>query len=139
MELCFKADEAESDGRYAISVATVGGDEPGATPHVHRAHDDITFVIEGTLAFQAGDESFEAPAGTLVIIPRQLSHRWWNPRAEPATFLNIHVPGYGVEGFVRELAELSTAGRASPEAMAELGRRYDVYFDEPALRSRYVD
>ena len=139
MRLCFKADEAEADGRYAIALATAGAGEPGTTPHVHREHDDITFVIEGTLGFQVGEETFEAPAGTLVIVPRGLPHRWWNPRSEPATFLNVHVAGYGFERFVRELAELSAAGRASPDAMAELGARHDVYFDDDALRARYAE
>lgn len=56
MQLSFKADGAESDGRYALSVATADADSPGASPHVHREHDDIFFVIDGTLAFTvAGD------------------------------------------------------------------------------------
>ena len=83
------------------------------------------------------DETFEAAAGTLVIIPRGLAHRWWNPRSEPTTFLNVHVPASGFESFVRELSELSADGRASPEAMTELGARYDVYFDDDVVRSRY--
>src|SRR5205814_5202937 len=51
MELCFKVDDGETDGRYAVSIATVGGGEPGTTPHVHREHDDISFVVDGTIAF----------------------------------------------------------------------------------------
>jgi len=139
MELCFKVDDGETDGRYAVSIATVGGGEPGTTPHVHREHDDISFVVDGTIAFEVGEETFDARAGTLVIVPRGAAHRWWNPRSEPATFLNIHVAGYGFEKFVRELVDLSAAGVASPAAMAELGSRHDVYFDEAALHSRYAD
>lgn len=136
-QLTFNADEAEAQGRYALSVATAGPNDPGTTSHLHREHDDLFFVTEGTLAFEVGDETFEAPAGTFVGIPPGLLHRWWNPRAEPVTFLNVHVPGYGFEAFVRELSALSAAGRATPAAMAELGARYDVYFDEDVLRSRY--
>ncbi len=131
MRLRFAADEPETEGRYAISVATVPANEPGTTPHVHREHDDITFVVDGVLAFDTDGDRFEAPAGTLVIIPRGLTHRWSNVSAEPATFLNIHIPGSGFESFVRELVD-SPAG-----AMAEIGRRHDVYFDERVLRSRY--
>jgi mannose-6-phosphate isomerase-like protein (cupin superfamily) len=138
VQVSFKGDEAESDGRYSLSVATVGPDKPGTTPHVHREHDDLFFVIEGTLAFDVADETFEAPAGTVVLIPQLLAHRWWNPRSEPATFLYIHVPGHGFERCMRERAELSAEGRASPAAMAELGARCDVYFDEEILQSRYA-
>ena len=95
MELAFHADDAESDGAYAIAFVTAGPSEPGTTPHVHREHDDVSFVIDGVLAFDVDGETFEAPAGTLVIVPRGLSHRWWNPRQEDATFLNVHVPGFG--------------------------------------------
>jgi mannose-6-phosphate isomerase-like protein (cupin superfamily) len=137
MQLSFKADGAESEGRYALSVATASADSPGTSPHIHREHDDIFFVIDGTLAFTVADETFEAAAGTLVVIPRGLAHRWWNPRSESTTFLNVHVPASGFESFVSELAQLSAEGRASPETMTELGARYDVYFDEDVLRSRY--
>jgi hypothetical protein len=72
-----------------------------------------------------------------VAIPRGLAHRWWNPRSAPATFLNVHVPGYGFEAFVRELVRLSQEGRATPAGMAELGARHDVYFDQDELGLRY--
>jgi mannose-6-phosphate isomerase-like protein (cupin superfamily) len=137
MQLCFKADEEEAGGRYALSVATAGADDPGTSPHVHREHDDLFFVTEGTLAFDIAGETYEAPTGSFVAIPRGLSHRWWNPRSEPATFLNFHVPGYGFEAFVRQLAGLSAEGGATPAAMTELGARYDVYFDEAELSARY--
>ena len=137
LELSFKVDEAETDGRYAISATTAGPEHPGTTAHVHREHDDVFYVTAGTLAFQVGDEAFGAPAGTLVVVPRGLAHRWWNPLPEPVAFLNLHVPGYGFERFVGELSELSAAGTASPGAMVELGLRYDVHFDEEELESRY--
>jgi mannose-6-phosphate isomerase-like protein (cupin superfamily) len=136
-QLRFVADEPEANGRFAFAVVTAAADEPGTTPHVHRDHDDLSFVTEGTLAYDVAGEVFEASAGTLVLIPAGLPHRWWNPRSEPAEFLNIHVAGYGFERFVRELVELSRTGLASPEAMAELGARHDVFFDVDALRARY--
>ena len=137
LELCFKVDDAESDGRYSISVATLGAEHPGTTPHVHREHDELFFVIEGTPTFTVEDETFEAPAGTLVLVTRGSRHRWWNPRPEPAEVLDIHAPGYGFESFIRELAALSAAGRATPAAMAELGARHDDHFDVGALEDRY--
>lgn len=135
--LSFTADDAETEGRYALSISTAGPNDPGTTSHLHREHDDLFLVTEGTLAFEVGGETFEAPAGAFVGIPPGLLHRWWNPRPEPVTFVNIHLPGYGFEAFVRELSALSADGRATPAAMAELGARHDVYFDEDVLRSRY--
>ncbi|MGZ4359811.1 MAG: cupin domain-containing protein [Gaiellaceae bacterium] len=137
LELCFKGTEPGAEARYSLCVAEAGPEHPGTTPHVHREHEDIFFVTGGTLAFQAGDEFFEAPAGAFVLIPRGLSHRWWNPSPEPVTFLNLHVPGQGFEHFVNELVALSGTGSATPEAMAELGTRYDEHFDAGVLRARY--
>jgi mannose-6-phosphate isomerase-like protein (cupin superfamily) len=136
--LSFVADEAETDGRYAVSLAIARPGDPGTTPHVHQEHDDVFFITDGALMFEVAGEAFEAPAGTFVLIPSGLRHRWWNPGGEPSTFLNIHVPGYGFESFIRELSALSVAGAASPDAMLELGGRYDVHFDEDVLRERYL-
>lgn len=85
-ELCFKADDAESEGAYAVSVATVGPDHPGTTPHLHREHDDLSFVLEGRLAFEVGHETFEAPAGTFVLIPRGLDTAGGTPLLNPRHF-----------------------------------------------------
>ena len=137
LEVSFKVDEAEAEGRYALAIATVGPGHPGTTPHVHREHDDVFFVVEGTIAFEVATEMFEVPTGTFVAIPRGLAHRWWNPRSESAMFVNIHVPDYGFESFVRELSRLSAEGRAAPATMAELGAQHDVYFEEDVLQSRY--
>ena len=52
--------------------------------------------------------------------------------------LDIHAPGFGFETFIRELAELSAAGRANPAAMEELGARYDAHFDRKVLEDRYA-
>ena len=131
MELAFHAGDDESEGAYALAFVTAGPSEPGTTPHVHREHDDVTFVIEGALTFDVAGETFEAPARTLVIVPRGLSHRWWNAREENATFLNIHVPGFGFETLVHGLVG------ASREGMAELGARHDTFFDRDALAARY--
>jgi mannose-6-phosphate isomerase-like protein (cupin superfamily) len=138
LELCFKLDDAESRGRYSVSVATVAAGDRGTTPHVHREHDELFFVIEGAPEFRIEEESFEAPAGTFVLVPRGNAHRWWNPGAQAAVVLNIHAPGFGFESFIRELAELSTAGRATPAAMDELGARHDAHFDRETLDDRYA-
>jgi quercetin dioxygenase-like cupin family protein len=55
----------------------------GASPHVHRSHSDLFYVLEGELTFLVGPERVETvlPAGTLVLAPP----------------LVVHAPGRGPE------------------------------------------
>ena len=57
-----------------------------ATPHIHRAHADAFYVVEGELEF-AG---VVAPAGSLGYAPPGVVH-WFTARE--GRYLNIHAPG----------------------------------------------
>jgi thiamine-phosphate pyrophosphorylase len=75
--------------------------EPGATgarPHVHHAHTDVFYVLEGELEFRLGDETVRVPAGSCVGAPERLVHGFRNPGDVPARFLNIHAPGVFARG-----------------------------------------
>jgi len=137
LQLCFKVDDSETDGRYSVSVVDVGANDAGTTAHVHREHDELFFVLEGTPSFEIEDESHETAPGTFVLVPRGSRHRWWNPGDAPTRVLNIHAPSFGFEQLIRDLADSSAAGDASPTAMAELGARHDAYFDLGVLEDRY--
>ena len=137
LRLCFKADDAETDGRYSVSVVDVGAHDAGTTPHVHAEHDELFFVVSGTPRFELSGEEHAAEPGTFVLVPRGTSHRWWNPSDTPSRVLNIHAPSFGFERFIRELADLSDRGAATPAAIAELGARHDVRFDVGVLEQRY--
>jgi mannose-6-phosphate isomerase-like protein (cupin superfamily) len=139
LQLSFMADDAETAGRYSVSVTTVAAGDEGTTPHVHREHDELFFVLGGSPSFELEGETHEAPVGTFVLAPRGSSHRWWNPGNEPATVLNIHAPGFGFERFIRELVRLSATDEATPAAMSELGARHDVYFAREVLDERYSE
>jgi mannose-6-phosphate isomerase-like protein (cupin superfamily) len=137
LQLCFKADDPETEGRYSVSVVEVAANDSGTTPHVHREHDELFFVLQGTPTFEIEGETHEAVPGTFVLVPRGSRHRWWNPGDAPTRVLNIHAPSFGFEQFIRDLAALSAAGQATPAAMAELGARHDGHFDIGVLEDRY--
>ncbi|WP_245599852.1 cupin domain-containing protein [Paenibacillus harenae] len=70
---------------------TPEGNEPMliAPLHLHAEDDEAWYVIEGTLGFRIGDNSFEAGAGSAVAAPRGTPHTYWNPKPEEARYLII--------------------------------------------------
>ena len=70
---------------------TAGG--PGR--HLHREHADGFVVLEGEYAFELGDERATRGAGTAIVIPREVVHRYEHETTDQARFLNIHAPGMG--------------------------------------------
>jgi quercetin dioxygenase-like cupin family protein len=89
----FKADEEA----YCASEWSVepGGTGPGA--HSHVTQDELFIVTDGTTWFLAGEDWFEAPAGTFLRIPAGVTHDFENRGGEPATAFNVFIPGGGFE------------------------------------------
>jgi quercetin dioxygenase-like cupin family protein len=79
------------------------GGERGAEPHVHRAHTDSFYVLEGELTFRLGPdlEHVTAPAGTFVAAPPNVVHGFDNDSSERVCFLNFHAPSGGFADYLR--------------------------------------
>ncbi len=65
--------------------------EPGQGPQLHQhPYDETWFVVEGTIAFQAGDGSFVAGPGDVVIVPASTPHKFTNAGSAPSRLVCIH-------------------------------------------------
>jgi len=93
MRAVFKADEAETSGRYSVSEWTVAPHSSGSGPHSHEENDEIFLVTEGTMVVRVGDEWVEAPRGTFLRIPAGVVHDFENRTDQPATLFNVFIPG----------------------------------------------
>jgi quercetin dioxygenase-like cupin family protein len=69
--------------------------EGGPGRHLHREHADGFVVLEGEYAFELGDQRDTRGAGTAVVIPPEVIHRYEHETTDQAQFLNIHAPGMG--------------------------------------------
>lgn len=80
-----------------------GPQRDGASPHVHRSHSDLFYVLEGELIFLVGPERIETvlPAGTLVNAPPLVVHGFRNGSDAEVRFLNFHAPGSGFADYLR--------------------------------------
>lgn len=88
----FKADGAETCGRYSISEWWLEPYTRGPGAHSHD-EDDVFFVLEGTMTFFVGGRWVDAPKGSFVIAPANTPHDFENRTAARAGALNLSVPG----------------------------------------------
>lgn len=136
--------------RFMIDGATTGGafslvEHPlppralGSPLHTHRNEDEYSYVLEGRVGVQLGEEVVEATPGELVFKPRGQRHAFWNAGDEPARLLEIISPA-GFENYFRELAPLLGAPERDEAALGEVVRRYDLEIDFetiPVLAERH--
>jgi mannose-6-phosphate isomerase-like protein (cupin superfamily) len=69
--------------------------EGGPQRHLHHHHADAFFVLEGEYAFELGDTRTTHGAGTGLVIPPEVIHRYEHETTEQAAFLNFHAPSMG--------------------------------------------
>jgi mannose-6-phosphate isomerase-like protein (cupin superfamily) len=109
----------------------------GAPVHTHAREDEYSYVLEGRLGAQLGDEIVTAGPGELVAKPRGQAHTFWNAGDEPLRFLEIISPGR-FAGYFRELAPVLAAGDEA--GIGEIAARYELEIDFatiPALAARH--
>ena len=75
----------------------------GASPHVHRTHNDLFYVLAGELTVLVGPEQVETPypAGTIVLAPPLVVHGFRNAADQELRYLNFHAPGGGFAAYMR--------------------------------------
>jgi quercetin dioxygenase-like cupin family protein len=132
-----KATAEQTGGAFGLVESTERkGDAPPL--HVHDREDEAYYVIEGALTFFIGDQTIDAPAGSLVFAPRRIPHTY-RVDAPTSRILAINVPG-GWEGFFDE-ADTSAIGTTDPpdaapdfERLGQIAARYGVEIlgDPPA-------
>jgi mannose-6-phosphate isomerase-like protein (cupin superfamily) len=94
--------------------------------HLHTNEDEYSYVLEGRMGAQLGDEVVYAEEGDLVFKPRNQWHTFWNAGDGPCRILEIISPG-GFEHVFEEMAE-------DPEPMtgekaSALDARYGIEAD----------
>jgi quercetin dioxygenase-like cupin family protein len=88
----FKADGAESAGRYSISEWWLEPHTDGPGAHQHP-EDDVFYVLEGTMTFLLDGEWLDAPAGSFVLVPGGTEHSFDNRTDARCGALNVSAPG----------------------------------------------
>lgn len=81
----------QGDGRFGVALVT---QPPGiATPlHRHANEAEAFYVLDGTLTYRAGDETFTMTAGDFVWLPQGLPHAFRITGDRPARMLALTAP-----------------------------------------------
>jgi mannose-6-phosphate isomerase-like protein (cupin superfamily) len=115
--------------RLGIGEITLAPHTEGPPQHRHARHDEGFYVVTGKAQFTVGDTIYDAPAGTLVMIPPGAPHTFSNPTEQTTVLLNTFTPDLYVQYF-RDLRDMIADGQPlTPDATIEAMRPYAT---EPA-------
>ena len=121
-------------GQVTLGEARLPARTSGPGLHVHTREDEVIYVAEGLLTVRVGDDTFEAPEGTMVWLPRDQPHTFANLSDAPVRTFGVITPS-GLEGMFAETAAYfaGLAGPPDPQVLAEIGARYGVTALGPGL------
>jgi mannose-6-phosphate isomerase-like protein (cupin superfamily) len=139
--MALKLRDADTAGSYSLHENVLPAGSAGPRPHIHRQHEEVFYVLVGTLSIRIGPAALAAPAGSCVVVPRGVVHQPSNPGPQPVRVLLIFSPG-GMERFFLDAAEWRvpiqrvSSEPAALEAAARFAEKYHFEFaDLPELRS----
>ena len=126
IHMLVQEDGTHTRGTLGLAEFEVAPHAPTPPPHIHHAHEEGFYILEGELEFLAGTETLRASQGTFVMVPIGTVHTFSNPTDKPARFLNTFTPPLYI-GYFEEISKLIQADVAlNPQQLAELMARYDT-------------
>src|ERR671910_1723592 len=121
----------ETQDNFALVEHPIGPRALAAPMHTHRYEDEYTYVLEGEIGVQVGDEVRVARPGDLVFKSRGVPHAFWNAGDAPARALEIISPA-GFERYFAEIAPLLPPNHPGPpdeEALGAVMAKYRLDMD----------
>jgi quercetin dioxygenase-like cupin family protein len=125
----YKVPSEATGGAVAVVEHILGPGQLGSPLHRHTREDEISYVLEGELTVQQGNQRDTAGPGGTIVKPRGVFHAFWNGGGVPVRFLEVIAPG-GFAGYFRELAPLlQREGLPDFAAVGALAARYGMELD----------
>jgi mannose-6-phosphate isomerase-like protein (cupin superfamily) len=110
----------------AIAELTFPPHSPSPFPHVHHAHEEGFYVLEGELEFKVDGSTIHAGVGDFVMAPIGVPHTFSNPGDVPARVLNTFTPPRYIHYFEEMSTLIATSGPITREQGRVLMARYDT-------------
>ena len=89
----FKADDAETEGRFSVSEWYLDARHEGPGAHKHDENEEVFYVLEGTASILIGEKWHHLSAGSFCLVPRGIMHDFRNEGSQPIRLLNFFLPG----------------------------------------------
>jgi mannose-6-phosphate isomerase-like protein (cupin superfamily) len=104
--------------------------EPGSagtpSPHVHRKHEELFYVVEGQFGFLVGDRQFpQLGPGSFIHVPPGVVHDFRQSGSVRSRFLLVTCPA-GFDRYFEEMSTLYSEGKFSEAALRELRLKHDT-------------
>jgi quercetin dioxygenase-like cupin family protein len=132
--LTFKA-RGEQTGDAVTAFESTAAPGEGPPLHLHTSQDELLYVLEGRLRVRLDADMHQAPAGSLVFIPRRMPHTWQNAGDETVRFLVLFTPAAGgMEHFFERSATLGEDASAA-DAFGKFARDAGMEVLGPPLAS----
>jgi quercetin dioxygenase-like cupin family protein len=124
---------AEGEG-FALVEHPIAPRTLAAPLHTHTHEDEYSYVLEGEVGVQIGDEVLYAGPGELVVKPRGIPHAFWNRTDAPARVLEVISPA-GFEHYFAEIAPLLPPAVPEPDfaGLAAVQARYGLDMDTGSI------
>jgi quercetin dioxygenase-like cupin family protein len=107
----FLGNSAETGGSFSLIRCTLRkGFEPPL--HIHSKEDESSYILDGEIVYQVGEQDFHAKAGDMVYLPKHIPHSF-NPITDTVTLLLLITPG-GFEEMFRQCSRPATALELPP-------------------------
>jgi quercetin dioxygenase-like cupin family protein len=124
----YKAFGKDTGGQYAVLHQVVTPTH-GVRKHVHTREEEAFFIIEGEFTFEVGNQQIKAEAGSFVLGPRGIPHKFWNSSNKTSILLLIISPS-GLEPFFLEFSELIKTDPHDLQKQEKLAEKYGISFVE---------
>jgi quercetin dioxygenase-like cupin family protein len=120
---------APGDGANNVAVVehTLPPERLAAPLHRHSNEDEISYILQGQMGVQEGDEVSLVETGETAVKERGVWHTFWNPGPDPLRFLEIITPGEFAWYFAETDAILPETGELDEEAVERLADLHDQY------------
>ncbi|MGN6674357.1 MAG: cupin domain-containing protein [Thermomicrobiales bacterium] len=112
--LSFKVLPQDSQGDLLV-VELVHHAKGGPPRHLHRAQDEVFYVVEGEYLVEVGQERFRLRPGDCAFGPRAVPHTWAFVGEHTGRIIFTVSPAGRMEPFLRELSRM---GAAAPQITA---------------------
>jgi quercetin dioxygenase-like cupin family protein len=116
----------ETQGEYCVCEMTTPPGH-GVPAHVHDRDEEFYYVLEGAYEFQAGDKRYVAETGSMVVIPRDVPHSFYNRSNAVARALMIFRPG-GFDELIGEIRQSAAAGTLDERQRRAIHAKWGVKF-----------
>lgn len=116
-------------------------------PHRHRQTQEWLYVIHGVAAVTLDAQTVVARPGTLVLIPANTSHTFWNPGAGTTTLLGFRA-GSALRSYLQALTQLLDNGMSETACqqrsarvtqLLALTQSHDLFLANPTSADQLAD